>query len=92
MGRQSRHLEPLQEKSEDMPEERIYQPLAASELLGISKSHLFRLVAEDPDFPPPRKMGKKVVFWLRSELLQYVRSRPFTRSAEVHKLKLAKQS
>ena len=39
------------------------------ERLGVGRSTLYRLVAEDPTFPRPVKVGRKVVAW-RSDLLE----------------------
>ena len=39
------------------------------ERLGVARSTLYRLVAEDPTFPRPVKVGRKVVAW-RSDLLE----------------------
>ena len=39
------------------------------ERLGVGRSTLYRLVADDPTFPRPVKVGRKVVAW-RSDLLE----------------------
>ena len=39
------------------------------ERLGVGHSTLYRLVADDPTFPRPVKVGRKVVAW-RSDLLE----------------------
>ena len=39
------------------------------ERLGVGRSTLYRLVAEDPTFPRPVKVGRKVIAW-RSDLLE----------------------
>jgi predicted DNA-binding transcriptional regulator AlpA len=89
MPRKARHLEAPDDQVDcaQPHDERAYQAQAASELLGVSKGTIWNLLQTDPAFPAPRKMGT-VTFWLRSELVEYIRSRPITRSAEVHKLKL----
>lgn len=38
------------------------------ERLGVGRTTLYKLVAEDPTFPRPVKVGRKVVAW-RSDLL-----------------------
>ena len=38
------------------------------ERLGVGRTTLYKLVAEDPTFPQPVKVGRKVVAW-RSDLL-----------------------
>ena len=39
------------------------------ERLGVGRSTLYRLVANDPTFPRPIKVGRRVVAW-RSDLLE----------------------
>ena len=39
------------------------------ERLGVGRSTLYRLVANDPTFPPPIKVGRRVVAW-QSDLLE----------------------
>ncbi len=40
-------------------------------ILGIGKSTVWRWVKEKPDFPQPRREGRRCTFWLRSEVEAY---------------------
>ena len=40
-------------------------------ILGIGKSTVWRWVKEKPDFPQPRRDGRRCTFWLRSEVEAY---------------------
>lgn len=88
MGRKARHLEAPQTGCGigNGDDERAYQCQAVSELLGVCKRTVWNLVESDPMFPAPSKMGK-VTVWLQSELNAYLKSRPMTHHAEIHKLK-----
>ncbi len=39
------------------------------ERIGVGRTTLYKLVAEDPTFPRPVKVGRKIVAW-RSDLLE----------------------
>ena len=39
------------------------------ERIGVGRTMLYRLLAEDPTFPRPVKVGRKIVAW-RSDLLE----------------------
>ncbi len=49
-------------------EKRLMRLPEVLDRLGVARSTLYRLVANDPTFPKPVKVGRKVVAW-RSDLL-----------------------
>jgi len=51
-----------------------------SRLLGVESTRtLFRYVERHADFPRPRKINERRVFWLESEIMHWLRNRPKTR-------------
>ena len=53
-------------------------------LLRVGRSTVYKLLAEDPDFPRPVKVTSKAVAWRREDLEKWVASRP---DVEVHAAK-----
>ncbi|MDE2883866.1 MAG: AlpA family phage regulatory protein [Chloroflexota bacterium] len=49
-------------------EKRLMRLPEVLDRLGVARSTLYRLVANDPTFPKPVKVGLKVIAW-RSDLL-----------------------
>ena len=53
-------------------------------LLRVGRSTVYKLLAEDPDFPRPVHVTSKSVAWRREDLEKWVQSRP---EVEVHAAK-----
>ena len=41
----------------------------------LSRSSIY-LLLKDNDFPPPKRLGKKVVFWTETEIQRWLENRP----------------
>lgn len=52
------------------------RPLDAAALLDISRPTLYRWIREREDFPRPRKLGSNSTVWIRSELEEWLATRP----------------
>ena len=44
----------------------------------LSKSSIYYLIKAN-DFPPPRRLGKKVVFWTATEIKNWLANRPIAK-------------
>lgn len=58
-----------------MPEDRLMTRPEVEELTRLSCSALYRHMRES-DFPPPLKISSRAVRWKRSEVLDWIESRP----------------
>jgi predicted DNA-binding transcriptional regulator AlpA len=47
--------------------------------LGVSIPTTWRMVRDDPTFPRPRQLGRRVTRWVRTEVEDWIRSRPAAR-------------
>lgn len=45
-------------------------------LLGASPSTVRRLVRDDPSFPRPRQLGRRMTRWVRGDVEAWITSRP----------------
>lgn len=50
-------------------EKRLIRLPEVQERVGVARSTIYRLVANDPTFPRPMKVGRRVIAW-RSDLLE----------------------
>ena len=41
----------------------------------LSRSSIY-LLLKDNDFPPPKRLGKKVIFWTETEIQRWLENRP----------------
>ena len=48
---------------------------------NLSRSTIYLLMKVN-DFPRPKRLGKKVVFWTAAEIQQWLENRPFAGSYE----------
>ena len=46
----------------------LLKKITAQKILDMSKSGLEKLVANDPTFPKPIKIGAKAIGWIESEI------------------------
>jgi len=58
--------------------QRICRPNETINMLGVSKSTLWRMV-KDGIIPPPIKIGRQAVGWKEKTLIEFINSRPSTR-------------
>jgi predicted DNA-binding transcriptional regulator AlpA len=54
----------------------LREPQVRQVLGGISRSKLYRMWKKEKSFPPPRRIGKASVAWLRSEVESWIANRP----------------
>ena len=47
----------------------------------LSRSSIY-LLLKDNDFPPPKRLGKKFIFWTETEIQRWLENRPFAGSYE----------
>ena len=64
-----------------LPTKPIVQPaiLRVADMLAylnIGRTGLYKLLAEDPSFPPQIKLGKRAVGWKRHEVDSWIADRP----------------
>lgn len=50
-------------------------------LLGASVATVYRLLRDDPSFPRPRALGRRMTRWVSSEVEAWIVSRPATHAA-----------
>lgn len=55
--------------------DRAIRPEEATRITGMSRTSLWRLVRAN-QLPAPRELTTGTVFWLESEILDWLRSRP----------------
>ncbi|MCA8144453.1 helix-turn-helix transcriptional regulator [Burkholderia vietnamiensis] len=58
------------------PPARILRPSDVAARLGIGRSTLYELVAEDPNFPPRKQVTPRAVGWLESDINAYILALP----------------
>ncbi len=66
----------------DYLKDRVVPPKEAAYMLGISRSTLFVLAAEDSEFPPRIQITERRCGWRYSDLLHYIEAR--TLKGSVH--------
>lgn len=57
------------------PENRIVRPKEAMRITGMSRAHLYRAAACEPDFPPKYRLTAKCVGWMHADLVAWLESR-----------------
>jgi prophage regulatory protein len=65
-----------------MLSETILRRPAVEKATGLSRSTIYRRIAEDSDFPKPVRLGPGAVGWLSSEIAAWIESRRVDREAE----------
>ena len=64
-------------------EERLLNEREVAELIGVSKSTLRRMVSAN-EFPKPIRIGKRAIRWRKSEVLEWLASRPRATEQNLH--------
>lgn len=64
-------------------EVRLLNERQVAELVGVSKSTLRRMVSAN-EFPKPIRIGKRAIRWRRSEVLEWIDSRPRATEENLH--------
>lgn len=65
-----------------MTKDRYMRLPEVAALTGVCEATVERMANDDDcDFPPPRRIGKRAVGFLESEIQKWIRSRPTTGAA-----------
>ncbi len=66
-----------------LEEERLLNERQVAELVGVSRSTLRRMVLAN-EFPRPIRIGKRAIRWRKSEVLEWMDSRPRATEENLH--------
>jgi prophage regulatory protein len=55
-----------------MPKDRFVRIKTVVEMIGMSRSSVWRLSQEDDSFPKPIRIGKRMTVWSSNELLSWM--------------------
>jgi predicted DNA-binding transcriptional regulator AlpA len=62
-----------------LPDPLLDDVQAVGAMTGFSTATIYRLLRDDPTFPRPRQLGRRMTRWVRSEVVDWVASRPAAR-------------
>jgi predicted DNA-binding transcriptional regulator AlpA len=62
-----------------LPDPLLDDVQAVATLIGASVATVYRLLRDDPSFPRPRQLGRRMTRWVRVEVEAWITSRPAAR-------------
>ena len=64
----------MEPKPKVLPE--LYRIADVCTVLGVGRSTIYQMIADDPTFPQRVQIGRRAIRWRRIEIERWVRGRP----------------